>query len=169
MTSRERALGYAGAALAAVGFAALYAAHLGERSHAHDAGYLVIGLVMASVLAAAIRTGSRYFAGFAAIIVAAGPWGKNAVYGFPFLGLGGWYLLTASRLQRERTAERAAARRAERAATRGTERDRPTRKQGRGRSQEPSGPRASKRYTPPKPPRRRPAKPTTSRATDQDD
>lgn len=165
LDSRERLAGFAGAALAAVGFCAIWIPHLG--AHATKASGaltpdtdLLIGLVMAAALAGATALGRRALVGFVALFIGlGGPWNSYLLAQIPFLALAGWLLMRASRISSE--ARRAAQAGKEAGNSRGRRSDK---EDGRGRKKgdQPAGrrrPEASKRYTPPKPPRKKVTQP----------
>lgn len=112
---RERLAGLAGAALAAVGFAVIWVPHLSQatpKGHQAAAVYLAIGLIEAVALAGCTLLRRRYLVGFAALVIAFGPWNTLTVLAFPFLALAGWTLFRATRLARQANADRASADRA---------------------------------------------------------
>jgi hypothetical protein len=144
----ERRLSLYAAAVAAVFALALNVGGLFEPVPVTRA---VIGLVMAAFLVVAARRGSRILTGFAVFLIAFGPWEGAWVVGGPFLVLGMW-LWFRGKPSPEEIEERRRARDAKMAERR-TARQAGRTGRGRGRSgasaESPSGPKASKRYTPP--------------------
>jgi hypothetical protein len=164
---RERALGYGGALLAALAFAALWVPHLGSavpKGQPAPSTDLAFGLGLAAMLALATLSGRRYVLGFASLVVELGPWGRQPLLALPFVAFGAWLVVRASRDSRRRAearrrtgrpGEAAGASRAGAKAL-GTSAPR-ARHRSAGAAEAPAGrprPAPSKRYTPPKPRRR---------------
>ncbi len=174
---RERLVGF-GAALAAV---ALFCAIWIPKLHEHVAKTktatlspstsLIYGLVMAAALAAAAAIGRRALLGFVVLGVGlGGPWNTFILGQVVYLGIAAWLLVHAYRVsaearkaaQAQRAAAGASAPSTGARAGRGTENTdaEPTRSGSRRRDRRGSGsarsaPKASKRYTPPKPARKK--------------
>lgn len=116
--------------------------------------WAAIGLVMAGFLMWSARRGSRFLTGIACYVLAFGPW-PIVLGGGPFLVLGTilWFRGRPSpeeiEARRKERAQAMADRRAAKAAGRRRRPDAPPSDDGKKR------PEASKRYTPPRPSRRR--------------
>jgi hypothetical protein len=162
---KERQLGFAASAYAAVILVALWAPHIG--GHVAKGSYpptlgLIGGLLAALAVLASTFYGRRYILGVVSILTVLAFPGTAFVYALPLWGFGGWLMFKASReTSQARRAQRAAggqgsasARDRVAGAARAGARDA---RQGSGRKEadvDASGralPQPSKRYTPPRP------------------
>jgi hypothetical protein len=160
---KERQLGFAASAYAAVILVALWAPHIG--GHVAKGSYpptlgLIGGLLAALAVLASTFYGRRYILGVVSILTVLAFPGTAFVYALPLWGFGGWLMFKASReTSQARRAQRgaggpggASARDRVSGAARAGARDA---RQGSGRkAAEVDGrslPQASKRYTPPSP------------------
>lgn len=175
---REQLLGFAGAAVAAVAFLAIWVPQLGARvpkGQIPPATSLTLGLVMAAALALATLTKRRALVGFVALFLGfASPWNKYVIFQLAYLALAAWLLVRAFRVSQEAAKARKEAAaggtlgpRKAPAGARGQvaarqPRGRVTSRQSRrSRGDESSSKRPAepnKRYTPPTPKRPRPGK-----------
>jgi hypothetical protein len=161
---KERRLGFGAAAYAAVILVVLWAPKIGE--HAVKGSYppalgLGAGILAALAVLAATAYGRRYVLGVVAILTVLAFPGTYFLYALPLWGFGGYLMFKASReASKARQAQRAAGRQAGSPRGRITEAARAGAKDARqgGSKKEldvdATGralPRASKRYTPPKP------------------
>ncbi len=115
--------------------------------HSHDLKYrqiapdaLVAGLVGTAIMALGVGLRRRALLGFAAFIVGMESISFGDVLGLVYLVFGGWLIMRVMRLQRQAKAKAAAVPAA------GSRRSTPSTRSGRAA---PSGPKPSKRYTPP--------------------
>jgi hypothetical protein len=164
---KERQLGFAASAYAAVILIALWAPHIG--GHVAKGSYpptlgLIGGLLAALAVLASTFYGRRYILGVVSILTVLAFPGTAFVYALPLWGFGGWLMFKASReTSQARRAQRAAggqgaasARDRVAGAARAGARDA---RQGSGRKEKEADvdangrslPQASKRYTPPRP------------------
>jgi hypothetical protein len=194
LDERERLLGFVAAGMAAilwliVTVPSLVSPPKHPKPHQLDstqvAIYLLVGLVLAGLILVATIVRRRAFLGFAVLFTGAS-FGGDILLALPFWALGGWLLWRAFGVQRAASAQRLAAAR-ERAqaggARDGSTGSRPGWRKwastperagtlGGSTWQAESGPRRpptpSKRYTPPKPPPRRPSSQGRSARTRHD-
>jgi hypothetical protein len=174
ITERERTLGFAAAAIAAVLWAILTVPDLlhppkhlakGQPDTTQVAIYLGVGMALACLIFAASIIRRRALLGFAALFTGAS-FGSLVFLALPFWAFGGWLLWRAFRIQRD-AASRAttghggpsppARRASSRAIGRGSN--------GAARRTPPP---PSKRYTPPKPPPKRPRPKPEAKSRDAD-
>ncbi|MCL6095426.1 MAG: YjgN family protein [Actinobacteria bacterium] len=172
---KERMLGYAGAALCAAIYIDLTVTHLHEhvpKGQQSPIVALAVGLVLAALLAVATFVGRRALVGFAALFIGFS-FGSSIILSIPFLALAGWLIMRALRFNRE---AKAAAQAASASSTSNTSRTGSSRSSpAKQTSSSSSGifnrskshgsraqahPEPSKRYTPPKPRKRKPMPPS---------
>lgn len=100
--TRGTVLGYGASLVAAGSFLVLWLPNLDR--HASGSGtsgatYLGVGLALAAILALATLTGRRLASGVAALLVAAGPWGPEALFQLLYfllaVAMTGWALYAA--------------------------------------------------------------------------
>jgi hypothetical protein len=167
---REQMLGFAGSAVAAVAFLAIWIPQLGSKvpkGQVPPSTSLIIGLVLAASLALATLTKRRALVGFVALFLGfASPWNKYVIFQLAYMALAAWLLVKAFRVSQD-----AAKARKEQSASGGslgprkapaTSRRGASTSAKRGRSGSAAGSKrpteANKRYTPPAPKRPRPGR-----------
>ena len=124
---------------------------------------LVVYLIFTLAIFVTVRMKRRVPASFSAMLTGVAFTSTSIAIGAPLLIFGGWLFIRARRIQKFGTAEQKAVtvlaqeQRLERKNNpQASRRDRPTKSARSAKSTTPSGPAVSKRYTPPKPKRKKP-------------
>ncbi len=107
LTGQGRMLGYGGALVAVGSFLTLWVPNIGVHAAGRPSGttYLALGLALAGLLALATASGRRLAVGLGALLVAAGPWGPEALFPLLYLLLSAWMTVQVARAVRCRRKE----------------------------------------------------------------